>query len=560
MHNSNGPPDRRALAFIRHRGEFTWQSLEQVYNQAVGYSEKLGRLGCNPTDICLIVLPSNEFCAIILLAVLLRGAVPLLIAPPILQQSSNSNLLQIVKDILRRTRASLVIAHETLAKNRDDLEKENSDACFVFGEKDFDLLDRKPFSPIMPSETDTVAIQLTSGTTGFPRLCRWQQRNVLASLDGMRLAMRLTTEDVCLNWTPLYHDMGLVNNFFLCLTEGVPLAMLSPKDFIEQPARWLRGLSNTGATITWSPNFGYAITTRRVKDSEIQSARLDHVRTFWNASERIHLDTVLAFHSRFAPYGIRLESLKMNFGCAENVGGATFTDLDKPFEYQRVDLQKLQEERVAQTVPDNFDRPALTVIGVGRPHPNMRIKIAAEDGSFLPDGHVGEILLDTPSQMTEYLGQPEESREVSIGNLIRTGDLGYLYNDELFWTGRVRERITIRGRKIDPSEFETVLLKIADLRPGCFAAFGVKDLRQGTERIVLVSEVLEPTSRPYTEIQKEIQEQVSKDLGVSISDIVLVQKGMLAKTSSGKRRHRYFRELYIEGKLDFLYKSRHVKN
>jgi acyl-CoA synthetase (AMP-forming)/AMP-acid ligase II len=549
-------PHRRALTFIDPQGGFAWQSLEQVYQRACAYGSKMQELGYRPGEVCLLVLPSNEFCAISVLAALLCGGAPLLMAPPILQEGSNSTLLQILKGILQRTNAQLVIAHETLEKNRDELQSMSPNTIFVFGEGCLASATAAAFSPVMPAENDAFALQLTSGTTGFPRICRWQQKNLLAALDGMALAMGVTREDICLNWTPLYHDMGLVNNFFLCLAYEIPLAMLSPIDFVKQPARWLRALHDTGATITWSPNFGYAITAQRVRDSEIEGVRLERVRSFWNAAERIHFETVAAFYERFARYGVRREALKMNFGCAENIGGATFTELDKPFVYERVDTQKLQTERLAQPVPENgYDEPAMWVVGAGRPHPYLEVKIVDEDGSFLPDGRVGEVMLETPSRMSEYLGEPEETRRAITGNLLRTGDLGYLRHGEFFWTGRVRERITIRGRKIDPSEFESILLKIPELRAGSFAAFGVDDLRQGTERIVLVSEVRAPVSKPYSEIAAEIQEQVNQDLGVPVSDIVLVRQGVLTKTSSGKRRHRHFRNLYLEGKIEFLFKS-----
>lgn len=550
-------PESRALAFIDADGAFVWQTREQVFRRAAGYGERLAQLGYQAGDICLLVLPSNEFSATALLAVFLRGGIPLLIAPPVLQEGSNSNLLGIVQGILARTNAKLVLAHESLAKNRDELQRANANALFVFGEKEFDPAAQAAVAPFLPAREDTAALQLTSGTTGFPRICRWQQHNVLAALEGMELAMQLSSDDIFLNWTPLYHDMGLVNNFFLCLAQGVPLAMLSPIDFVKQPARWLTGLHKTGATITWSPNFGYALAAQRVKEAELAGVRLEHVKQFWNAAERIHLETVLAFHERFAPFGVRRESLKMNFGCAENVGGATFTAPEQTFVYERVDARKLQEERVAQPVADSeTDKPTLAIVGAGRPHPHLRIKIAAEDGSFLPDGHVGEVLLDSPSRLVEYLGDAEETQWAMRDGLVRTGDLGYLRHGELFWTGRVRERITIRGRKIDPSEFEGILLQIPELRPGCFAAFGVAESKLGTERLVVISEVQDSPAKTYDEIAAEIHERISQGLGVPLSDIVLVRKGMLTKTSSGKRRHRYFRELYLENKIEPLFKSR----
>jgi len=132
---------------------------------------------------------------------------------------------------------------------------------------------------------------------------------------------------------------------------------------------------------------------------------------------------------------------------------------------------------------------------------------------------------------------------------LRTGDLGYRRGNELFWVGRLRERITTLGKKLDPSDFERVLLRIPNLRHGCFAVFGVDDAQLGTQRVVVVSEVREATSGPYRNIAIDIQRQVYQQLGVKVYDVILVPKDTLTKTSSGKRRHRYFRQRYLSGEL-----------
>jgi acyl-CoA synthetase (AMP-forming)/AMP-acid ligase II len=151
--------------------------------------------------------------------------------------------------------------------------------------------------------------------------------------------------------------------------------------------------------------------------------------------------------------------------------------------------------------------------------------------------------------MLGYLGDAEATRRALYGDWLRTGDLGYLHNGSLFWVGRVRERITVRGKKIDPSEFEPILFAISGLRAGCFAAFGVDERDQGTQRIVVVAEVREPLERDPKAISTEIREQSFRKLDVAVSEVVLVAPGTLAKTSSGKRRHRHFRRLYLENKL-----------
>ena len=363
-------------------------------------------------------------------------------------------------------------------------------------------------------------------------------------------AMKVSDDDVCMNWTPLYHDMGLVNNFLFCLAHRIPLVMLSPQHFVRTPALWLRALSDSGATQTWAPNFGFAITAQRVRDDEIEGVRLDKVRAFWNAAERIHFGTIGRFYERFAPYGVRYEALKTNFGCAENVGGATFSNPDGEFVVERVDSEALQKQRVAVPVSglDDPDRVA-AIVSAGKPCPAIEVKILSPTGKPLPDGHVGEVALDTPSRMVGYLRDARETRRAIFGRLVRTGDLGYTRDGELFWVGRVKERITVRGRKLDPSEFEPILLTVDGLRHGCFVAFGVDDAKMGTQRLVIAAEVRSNGRRPYEDISGEIRERTLAAFGLAVDEVLLLPPGTLPKTSSGKRRHRRFRQLYLDGEL-----------
>jgi acyl-CoA synthetase (AMP-forming)/AMP-acid ligase II len=245
--------------------------------------------------------------------------------------------------------------------------------------------------------------------------------------------------------------------------------------------------------------------------------------------------------------------LKTNYGCAENVGGATFSDPHGPIVVEQVDKAMLQEKGIARPMAgSNEGQGVIQVVGVGRPYPEIKIEILSRKGRRLPDGYVGELALKTPSRMSGYLGQPRETRRAIYGDLLRTGDLAYKRGNELFWVGRVRERITTLGKKLDPSDFERVLLKIANLRHGCFSVFGVDDAQLGTQRVVVVTEVREATSSPHREVLNDIRSQIYQQLGVKVYDILLVPKGTLTKTSSGKRRHRYFRQLYLSGELQSL--------
>jgi acyl-CoA synthetase (AMP-forming)/AMP-acid ligase II len=538
-------PGRKALAFVDARGHFAWRSLEQVHDEAAGHARALADAGLGPGDTCVIVLPSGERSAAVLLGTLLLGAVPLLVAPPTLR-GADSHLAGVLTRVTRRARARLVVLSGAGPALAEQLARSGRRPPRVVAGEELRPVAGPTIEPPAVSSTAISLLQLTSGTTGFPRICAWSHAAVLAALDGMALAMELSSDDVCFNWTPLYHDMGLVNNFLLCLVAGVPLAMLSPTDFIRKPALWLRGLSDTQATITWSPNFGFAIATRKVAPEELDGVRLDRVRAFWNAAERIHPETMRAFHARFAPWGVRLDALRTNFGCAENIGGATFSTAARPCPVEQVDAEWLQRTGIARPAASGVR--AMAVVSAGRPWPGLGLHILSRAGRPLPDGRVGEVALDTPSRMAGYLGQARESRRALHGRLLRTGDLGYVRDQELFWVGRVRERITVRGRKLDPSDFEHALLATPGLRPGCFAAFGVDDPVRGTQRIVVVVERGD-APRDEGELAAAIRGDVHRQLGVTVDDVVIVRPGTLAKTSSGKRRHRHFRRLYLEGTL-----------
>jgi fatty-acyl-CoA synthase len=543
-------PDGRCICFYGARETVHWQSRAQLYSKSVAVAQQLRQEGVRPGDICIIVLPSGETSATALLAALLLGAVPLLIAPPTLV-GANLELRQTLHSVLRSTRPRVVVCSPSIQPERIRIERSFPATRFVFPPDVEDMeLKNEPFAPALPASTDIAAMQLTSGTTRAPRICVWDHKAVLAALDGMAEAMALSAADVCVNWTPLYHDMGLVNNFFLCLARGIPLVLLSPQEFVRRPALWLRCLSQTAATVTWSPNFGFALTARKAQEQELEGVRLDHVRAFWNAAERIHAETFDAFHSRFAPLGVKREVLKTNFGCAENIGGATFSGVNELPPREHIDRRLLDERGIARVSPVAEDEEKVVVVSAGVAHPALNIRILSPRGRVLPDGHVGEICLDTPSRMLRYHKNAHETRHALRGGLLHTGDLGYLRNGHLFWVGRLRDRITIHGKKIDPSTFESIFASTPGLREGCFAAFGVPDEQLGTERLIMVGEVRSPVTESLKNLAATISRKCFLQLGITPGDIVLVPSGTLAKTSSGKRRHRYFRKLYLDGGLE----------
>jgi len=545
-------PDGNALAFFNPDGSFTWRTFREFYETGRRYGSIMSAKQDLRGKVCVFMLPSDEISANALFGSLLVGAIPLMVAPPVVR-GLHSNLKDVLKHVVNTTSARIVVLEDGECELGETIQEYFPETRVLYASGFLQDSNPEQAPLVYPDSGDLAALQLTSGTTGFPRVCMWDQNAVMRALDGMELAMKLGKDDVCVNWTPLYHDMGLINNFMLCMAKGIPLVMMETINFLKKPALWLQALSTTGATVTWSPNFGYAFTAQRARDHHLDQVDLGNVKAFWNAAERIHLDTILAFQKKFENIGVKPSSMKTNFGCAENVGGATFSDAEGDFTVEHVEKRKLYEEGIAIPAPGgNGTGDTVPVVGVGHPYPGMSIQIQSPDGTPLPDGHVGEIALDTPSRMKGYMGNAEETDYAIRGRFLHTGDYGYMRGKELFWVGRIRERINLHGKKFDPSDFESVLLQIDGLRPGCFAAFGIDDEKIGTQRLVIVSEVRDSNERPLDTVTNDVREQIATHLGIKADEVILLSQGTMTKTSSGKRRHRFYRELYLEGEIHKL--------
>jgi len=540
-------PEGKALAFLDESGSYTWRSFGDLYNEALERAAVLASHGISHGDVCIVIPENDSFSTTNLLALLILGAVPVCSSPPIVR-GHHSNLKEVLEYLIRMTGAKAVITSDTIAPLVEELRDKKRGVRFLFGAVQPKAGAEQAVTPYMPAATDVIAYQLTSGTTGFPKVCVWTQQKVLAALDGMVESMKLTPDDICVNWTPLYHDMGLMNNFALCMVQGVPLVMLSTFDFVKDPSSWLKALTATRATITWSPNFGYSITANWVKDDQLKGVDLSSVRAFYNAAERIHIETIEAFQRRFAPCGVKPEAMKTNFGMAENVGGATFSDPDGAFKSETLDADALFKKGVAIPVDASAANGTIAV-GVGRPYPGLEIKIISHTRKVLPDGHVGEIAFVSPSAMEGYLKNAKETRKALVGGLLRTGDMGYQRDGELYWLGRKKERINLNGKKYDPSDFEKPLLAVDGLRKGCFAAFAVPEPNAGTDRLIIVAEKRSNNDMSDKMLMRSVAGSISSHLGVKASEVILLGEGTMTKTSSGKRRHRYYRELYMSGDL-----------
>jgi acyl-CoA synthetase (AMP-forming)/AMP-acid ligase II len=538
---------KRALALVDSNGQFSWQSLGALYERGLDYSAALVDRGLRPGDVCIVAVSEMELCATLFIATLLLGAVPLLIAPSLLSRRTSA-MTSAIRPLIRKTRARLMIVPAGMDWAAEEPLPGAGQSPAIVPDTSLRPLRGTRIPRIAPAHGSIAVLQMTSGHAGVPRICVWTQASLAAGLRGARAAMGLREGDVGLSWTPLTSHLGLVN-LLLFLTSGIPLALMSTVDVVWKPGRWLRGLHSTGATMTWAPNYGFALAVREILDEEVDGVRLDRVRAYWNSTERVHLDTLEAFHARFSPLGVRFDALKTHYSCAESAGGATFSDPGRDITVERVDGELLRKRGVARVVSDPVgDRASVSVVGVGRPYPGLQVWIRSRTGRLLEDGQVGEVVLDTPSLMREYLGHSRDTHRVLRGGHLRTGELGYLRGGELFWVGYLQDPIVVGGRKLDPRNVERVLERIPLLRPARVLAFGIDDAEHGTQRVVVTVELGAGATDPH-QVSAVVRDHVRTHFDVTVDDVLLLSPGTLPAPADHRRRHRLVRHLYQSGRF-----------
>jgi acyl-CoA synthetase (AMP-forming)/AMP-acid ligase II len=546
-------PAAAAVGSYRGPSRIAWLSRGRLLESARAHAQALGAAGIVRGEACLIApVEDGELdTAALIVGCILAGCAPLTV-PAV---DAGGNIADVLARCLAITRSRLVVvaSHDAAKADRSmaglratgaatevlDLARLAAPGLRVGGE---------------PAAHDGCRLmQLTSGTTGTSRVCMWSEAGILAAVRGITAAMQVAPGDVLFTWSGLHHTVGLLNNLMLGLCGQVPAVFMSAQTFARAPLLWLRGMAETAATITSAPNFGFKLAADSARADEVASLDLSKVRAFWNTGERVAFATCERFHEAFSACGLRKSALRANFGSAENSGGATFSDVGpSPLIFETVDRDKLQHEGEAVPVPGEAARSmsCVTIASVGAPWPGLRLHIRDEAGRPCADGKVGEIALETPSRFLGYCNDAEATAAVLDGGMLLTGDLGYRRRGQLFWIGRKQECIVIRGRKIDPGELAPALDEVAGLRPGAYVAFGVDEEQTGTQRAVVAVE-LDGSGRDPALVVRDIRRSVLRAVGIG-AEILALPAGTLQTTISGKRRHRYYKGLYLRGELQPL--------
>ena len=406
---------------------------------------------------------------------------------------------------------------------------------------------------------DTLAfLQYTSGSTGTPKGVMLSHGNLLHNAAMTYQLMGHSPSSKFVSWLPTYHDMGLIGGILQPLYGGFPCILMPPAAFLQRPYRWLQAISRYKGTTSGAPNFAYEFCIQKITPEQQETLDLSSWDVAFNGAEPIRQDTLERFCVKFAPCGFRPQAFYPCYGMAEATlmvsGGRKTT----PPVVKTISRVALERHQVVETSVESED--ASTHVSCGQTLPGQQIVIVNPETLTRCCNHeVGEIWVSGPSVGHGYWNQPEQTRETfhaylsdtGEGPFLRTGDLGFLQDGELFITGRVKDLIIIRGRNLYPQDIElTAERSHAKLRLGSGAAFSVEV--DGEERLVVVQEV-EFRQKPNVEdVTAAIRQAVAEEHEVQVHTVVLIKPGSILKTSSGKIQRRATRSAFLAGQLSAI--------
>ncbi|RIX80297.1 non-ribosomal peptide synthetase [Acidovorax cavernicola] len=499
-----------------------------------------------PGGRALIMLDNSDDYVVSFFACLYAGLVAVPVFPP---ESTRKRHLGKLEGIAADAGACCVLTHAAIRDAMASVADAFAQTVLIAVDE-IDATGADAWRPHTPAATDIAFLQYTSGSTSAPKGVMVTHANLMANMRAIEEGLSVSTSDTFVTWLPLNHDMGLIGGLLQPMHRGAVVALMSPRFFLERPVRWLEAVSRLRATVSGGPDFAYRLCLDRVSDAQLARLDLSCWRLAFSGAEPVRADTLRSFQQRFAPAGFPAEAVYPCYGLAESTLFVTGGHRGTGMVAHAFDKARLAQGSVVR------DDDGVMLVGCGRSVTHHAVRIV--DPATLAacaDGNVGEIWASGPSLGSGYWNKPEVSQKTFVvqdgTRWLRTGDLGFVHDGQLYVAGRIKDMIIVRGHNLYPQDIEReVEREVEAVRKGRVAAFAVEGPEgEGIGLAAEVSRSIQKMVRPEVLVEA-LSAAVSEQCGEPLSVVMLLNPGGMPKTTSGKLQRGACRQGWIDRRAD----------
>ena len=501
----------------------------------------------------LIMYPPGLDYIVAYFGCLYAGSIAIPCYPPV-----GSGMLSTLTFIVQNSGACFVLTLEEI-KNKiwAELDKQHDLSPLLWISTDKITEDMSSYYKNVDIKEDTLAfLQYTSGSTSTPKGVIVTHGNILHNSEHIYKGFKINSESRLVTWLPPYHDMGLIGGIIQPIYGGFPVSLMAPISFIRRPVRWLQAITKFKATISGGPNFAYDLCVKKVIQEAKSGLDLSKWDLAFNGAEPIRIKTLESFADSFFSCGFNYKAFCPCYGLAESTLMVTVADVeDEPVTI------KLDNRSLAQDIVKNSNSAeSVFLVGCGKVKNNVQVVVAnSETNCACEENRIGEIWVKGPSVANGYWNNEKETIETfqrflnnGEGPFLKTGDLGFFHNGELYISGRIKDLIIIRGSNYYPQDIETLVEKVdSGFRQGRIVAFSVEI--NGEEKLVIVAEnnltEVKKKGKSVRDIFIAIVRTIADKMHISVDSIVIVKTSTIPLTTSGKIRRRATRQMYLDGSM-----------
>ena len=536
------PAADRGIHFSERGDGWTYRSYAGLARQAKQIASLLRGSGVRQGDVVSLVVAEPRDFVPAFLGTLVAGAVASPIASPL--TSPSSRYTEHVAQILAVARPTAVLSDAALSTITREAVGLVGGQPKVITMDGFEQLSEA--RPVRIPASGLQLLQFTSGSSGTPKGVKVSRANLTSNVSSILTWLAVTENDVAASWLPTYHDMGLVGTLLGSVAAQVDLWMMSPVDFVRSPLRWIELFGRRGATVTASPNFGYGLVAKKVAPDDLAGMDFSRWRVAGSGAERVDPKVTAAFARLLEPHGFRSTAFTPSYGMAEATLAVSGVRPGSPCRMIRHDGNLRPGEPVAIMQTGILGRHLPQTPGwlssCGSPLPGVIVDVLDEQGRLLPEGHFGEIRVQSPGVAQGYAAASADASSNFTPEGLRSGDGGFVLDGEVFAVGRLGESMKIRGRVVHAEDVEQLLWEVEGIGLGrCAVALGATS--DGNKALLVV----ESEDAGWLEdALGVVRSATDVDLPV---DMVRVTRGGIPRTSSGKPRRRHIWSLFHDDAL-----------